>query len=131
MNNMKAVPLGIAQCARPVSRCLDDGKTLEVVRLCTDGTRNACSFLYSRCARIAKELGYERIITYILMTEDGASLKASGWKLEAENVGGGSWDTPSRRREVIPKQMSLFPDREKYSTEKKQRYVKHLIKEDK
>lgn len=118
--------VGVAQCARPVSRNLDDGKTLEVVRLCTDGTENACSFLYSRCARIARELGYKRIITYILMSENGASLKASGWKLDAENVGGGSWDKPSRHRDIIPKQMSMFGDKEKYSTEKKKRYVKWL-----
>lgn len=52
--------VGVANVGRPVSRYLDDGKTLEVLRLCTDGTKNACSFLYSRCARIAKELGYEK-----------------------------------------------------------------------
>lgn len=48
--------VGVVQVGRPVSRHLDDGKTLEVVRLCTDGTKDACSFLYSRAARIAKEL---------------------------------------------------------------------------
>lgn len=117
---------GIAQCGRPVSRMLDDGKTLEVVRLCTDGTENACSFLYSRCARIAKELGYEHIITYILETESGASLKASGWKLEADKAGGGSWSRPSRPREVIPKQISMFDEKPKYSTERKKRYGKYL-----
>ena len=118
--------VGVAQCARPVSRFLDDGKTLEVVRLCTDGTENACSFLYSRCARIAKELGYSKIITYILASENGASLRASGWTLEATSVGGGSWDTPSRPRTLIDNQMSLFGDVAKYSTEKKNRYSKFL-----
>ena len=118
--------VGVAQCARPVNRVLDDGKTLEVVRLCTDGTPNACSFLYSRCARIAKELGYERIITYILQTECGDSLKASGWTLEAEKVGGGTWNTPSRERELIERQVSLFEQKPKYSTEKKKRYSKFL-----
>ena len=90
---------GVIQMARPVNRHMDDGKTIEVVRCCTDGTYNACSFLYSRAARIAKEMGYTKIITYILESEDGASLKASGWTCEAENVGGGHWDTPSRRRD--------------------------------
>lgn len=80
---------GVACVGRPVSRYLDDGKTLEVTRLCTDGTRNACSILYSRCAKIAKEMGYEKIITYILQSEYGSSLKASGWILEEENAGGG------------------------------------------
>jgi hypothetical protein len=55
---------------------------VEVTRCCTDGTRNACSFLYSAATRAAKALGYDRIQTYILADETGASLKASGWKFE-------------------------------------------------
>ena len=89
--------VGVAQVGRPVSRMLDDGHTLEVVRLCTDGTKDVCSFLYSRCARIAKELGYSKIITYILESESGASLKATGWT-EVAVTSGGSWDRPSRNR---------------------------------
>lgn len=88
---------GVAQAARPVSRHLDDGKTIEVVRCCTDGTYNVCSFLYTRLARIAKEMGYERIITYILESESGSSLKASGWHKEAD-VKGHSWSCKSRPR---------------------------------
>jgi len=80
--------VGVVQVGRPVSRMLDDGKTVEVTRLCTDGTKNVCSFLYSRAARIAKELGYSKIITYILETESGDSLVASGWKLEDAKCGG-------------------------------------------
>lgn len=125
MSNGKLV--GVIQCGRPVSRNLDDGKTLEVVRCCSDGTKNVCSFLYSRVARIAREMGYERIITYILESELGTSLKASGWHKEADNVGGISWNTPSRPREVEPMQMSLFPQKRKYPAEKKQRWVKKLI----
>ena len=86
--------VGVAIVGRPVSRILDDGKTLEVTRLCTDGTYNACSFLYSRAAKIAKEMGYHKIITYILESELGTSLKASGWHLEKDNAGGGDWNTP-------------------------------------
>lgn len=33
--------VGVAIVGRPVARHLDDGWTLEVNRLCTDGTRNA------------------------------------------------------------------------------------------
>lgn len=114
---------GVIQVGRPVSRHLDDGKTLEVVRCCTDGTLNACSFLYSRAARIAKEMGYQKIITYILESENGASLKASGWHKEADGVGGGSWYAPSRPREQVVTQMSLFQTKEeKYPKEKKQRW---------
>ena len=70
---------GVAIVGRPVSRYLDDGKTLEVNRLCTDGTKNACSFLYAAAARAARAMGYQRIITYTLDTEGGASLRAAGW----------------------------------------------------
>lgn len=91
--------VGVAQVGRPVSRMLDDGHTVEVVRLCTDGTKDVCSFLYSRCARAAKELGYSKIITYILESESGASLFAAGWA-EVAVTSGGSWDRPSRCRET-------------------------------
>lgn len=105
--------VGIIQCGRPSARCLQDGRTVEAVRLCTDGTENACSFLYAKAARVAKELGYKRIYTYILENENGASLKASGWLFDGMTKGG-SWDTPSRRRT------------DKAPTCKKQRWVKYL-----
>ena len=123
------VLVGVVQVGRPVSRYLDDGETLEVTRLCTDGTENVCSFLYSRAARIAKEMGYRKIITYILDSESGTSLKASGWFLEDDNCGGGSWDCPSRRRTLMPDQISMFPQKQKYATNKKQRWAKWLVKE--
>lgn len=89
--------VAVAVVGRPVARMRDDGMTLEVTRLCSDGTRNACSFLYGACARAAFALGYKRIGTYILASEDGASLKASGWRLLGER-GGGSWSRDSRPR---------------------------------
>lgn len=91
--------VGVAICCRPVARKLDDGTVCEVARLCTDGTKNACSILYAACARIAREMGYKKIITYILETESGVSLKASGWICESEKCGGKSWNVPSRPRE--------------------------------
>lgn len=81
---------GVAICGRPVSRYLDDGLTLEINRLCTDGTYNACSILYGACARIAKDMGYKKVITYILKSENGASLKASNFVCEGE-AGGEVW----------------------------------------
>lgn len=89
--------VGVAIVGRPVARMRDDGMTLEVTRLCTDGTHNACSFLYGACARAAFALGFRRIGTYILASESGASLRASGWRLIGER-GGGSWHRPSRPR---------------------------------
>jgi hypothetical protein len=89
--------VGVVIVGRPVARRRDDGLTLEVTRLCTDGHRNACSFLYGAAARAAFALGYQRIGTYILKSEPGTSLKAAGWKLIAETPGR-SWSVPSRPR---------------------------------
>lgn len=116
--------VGVIQVGRPVSRNMDNGETLEVVRLCTNGRPNVASFLYSRAARIARELGYKRIITYILQSEPGTSLKASGWELDEEECGGGSWSKPGRPRELY--QITLFGTEEKYPTGKKQRWIKYL-----
>lgn len=83
---------------RPVARHLDDGRTLEVTRCVTDGTPNACSALYGAAWRVARAMGYHRLITYVLASESGGSLKASGWK-ELYKTPGRSWSVPSRRRE--------------------------------
>jgi hypothetical protein len=89
--------VGVVIVGRPVSRMRDDGQTLEVTRLATDGTRNACSFLYGAAARACFALGYRRIGTYILKSEPGTSLRAAGWKLIGER-GGGSWSRDIRLR---------------------------------
>lgn len=105
--------VGVAICGRPVSRYLDDGVTLEINRLCTNGERNACSMLYGACIRIAKNMGYDRVITYILASEDGASLKASNFICEGE-AGGEVWTGKrSGRYNGVPK-------------EKKTRWVKNF-----
>ena len=88
---------GVAMIGRPVARMSDDGLTLEVNRVCTDGARNACSMLYGAAWRSAKALGYRRLITYTLPSEGGASLRAAGYKLLGER-GGGQWTRPSRPR---------------------------------
>ena len=116
--------VGVAIVGRPMSRRLDNGRTLEVTRLCTDGTYNACSILYSRCAKIAKEMGYEKIITYILKDEQGTSLKASGWHCEDNDCGGGNWSVPSRPRELV--EINLWGEKQKYPIGKKQRWAKEL-----
>ena len=72
--------LGVAIVGRPVSRRLDDGYTAEIVRTCTTGTKNVNSLLYGACARIWKEMGGTRILTYTLETETGISLRAAGYK---------------------------------------------------
>ena len=89
--------VGVIICGRPVARMEDDGFTIEVLRCCTDGTRNACSFLYRASWRVAKEMGYKRGVTRTLPEEGGASLRGAGWTLVGPS-GGGSWTTPSRPR---------------------------------
>ena len=90
--------IGVAIVGRPVARMLQNGYTAEVTRLCVlDGFYNACSMLYSACWRAARAMGYKRLITYILKSETGKSLEASGYRLVGE-AGGGTWDRQNRPR---------------------------------
>lgn len=83
--------VGVVIVGMPKARLAMDGWTLEVTRLATDGTRNACSLLYGAARRAAFALGYTRILTYTLDEEEGASLRASGFTLEA-TINGESWE---------------------------------------
>jgi len=89
--------VGVITVGRPVARHLDDGLTAEVTRCCTDGTRNACSKLYSAAWRACRAMGYRRLITYVLKSESGTSLKASSWKIVGQ-AGGGHWGSLKRPR---------------------------------
>ena len=89
--------VGVATIGRPVSRQLDDGFTAEVTRVATDGSKNACSFLLGAAWRTSRSMGYRRLVTYTLVTEPGASLRAAGWRVVGETRGG-SWSAPSRPR---------------------------------
>ena len=82
---------GVAIVGRPVSSNTCQETIVEVVRLATNGERNACSKLYGAAAREAKKRGFASIQTFTLPEEGGASLRAAGW----ENVGmseGRPWD---------------------------------------
>lgn len=96
--------IGVAICGRPVSRFLDDGSTCEINRLCTRGGENACSMLYGACSRIAKDMGYKKIITYILESESGITLKASNFTCEGE-AGGTHWTGKRNKNQNIPSEM--------------------------
>ena len=109
--------VGVIIAGRPVSRYLDDGFTLEVTRLCTNGAKNACSFLYGAAARAAAAMGYKHIITYTLESENGASLRASGWICQGK-AGGLRW-TGKRQ-----------PKEDQYPAQMKLRYEKQLRKEE-
>jgi hypothetical protein len=86
---------GAAIVGRPVSQGFDPDKVAEVVRLVTNGKKNAPSLLYAAAARACREMGFEKIQTYILESETGTTLLAAGWTLEARTKGG-DWNRPSR-----------------------------------
>lgn len=76
--------VGAAIVGLPVARKTPQYETSEVTRLVTDGTKNACSFLYAAAARVAREMGFFKIQTFILQEERGISLRAAGWKFDGE-----------------------------------------------
>ena len=105
--------VGLGVAGLPISRKLDDGKTLEIRRVCVkEGYKNANSMLYGRLARIGYLMGYDKLITYTLQKESASSLKAVGAVLERELNRPQSWNVPKRPRE----------EREVYQ-EKKYRWV--------
>ncbi len=96
----RGVLRGVAIAGRPVARQLDDGLTLEVTRVATDGTANACSLLYAAFWRAAKALGYRRLVTYTQAGESGASLRGAGWRVIVQRPARPGRDTPSRPRQA-------------------------------
>ncbi|GAA4692080.1 hypothetical protein APR04_005772 [Promicromonospora umidemergens] len=90
---------GVGIAGRPVARVLDDGEHLEVLRVATDGTPNACSMIYGALRRAAIALGYspENVLTYTLRSEPGTSLRAAGWHAVAHTTGD-TWERPGRAR---------------------------------
>lgn len=88
---------GAAIVGRPVARRLDNGLTLEINRLVSDGTPNACSKLLRAAWRVASAMGYHRLITYTLPEEGGSSLRGAGYKLVGTTPGK-SWSVPTRPR---------------------------------
>ncbi|WP_433418831.1 XF1762 family protein [Microtetraspora malaysiensis] len=90
--------VGVVIAGRPVARPFDDGFTIEVTRLATDGTANACSALLAAAWRAARAMGYRLLITYTLATEPGTSLRAAGLRRVAERPARSGWNTPSRPR---------------------------------
>ena len=108
---------GVAIVHSPASPWADRTRIVEVARLCTDGAPNVCSALYGACARVAKQMGYESIQTFILSTEPGTSLRASGWECVGASLRG-QWDR--RRSKVVT---HLFGEKQIFWGDTK---VKHL-----
>lgn len=98
---------GVAVVGRPVARALDDGWTVEVTRLATDGTPNACSALYAAAWRAARAMDYRKCVTYTLPEEGGASLRGAGLRCIGV-AGGGTWSRAGRPRgDEHPTQLKL------------------------
>jgi hypothetical protein len=91
------VAVGIA--GRPVAAGFQDGQTVEITRVSSDGTRNSTSLLYGALTRAAWALGYTRVITYTQSDESGASLRAAGWRVIAQRPARKGWNMPSRPRD--------------------------------
>jgi hypothetical protein len=81
--------VGVAIVGRPVSRHMEDGRTVEVTRCCVvdDAPKGTPSALYGACWRSAKAMGWSRLITYTLQSESGGSLRGAGWHVIAEREG--------------------------------------------
>jgi hypothetical protein len=100
--------VGVCVVGRPVARGVPAYSVAEVTRLATDGTANACSFLYARAAQAAKAMGFDYIQTYTLVEEPGASLRASGWECDGQvRRDGVGWHNRSDRREDQPQSAKL------------------------
>jgi hypothetical protein len=108
--------IGVVMVGRPVARAYDNGKTLEVNRLCVlSGHPNGCSMLYSWAYREAHRRGFKRILTYIREDEPGTSLKASGW-VPHHSTKGAQWSVPSRPRQLrtqTPDRIMWIPSKDK------------------
>ena len=90
--------VGVVIVGRTVARGAHSEYRAEVTRLATDGTRNACSFLYAAARRVVQAMGYTSLITYTLASESGESLRALGLE-EPTHVAGRSWSCASRPRD--------------------------------
>lgn len=93
---------GVGIAGTPKARMLATAPgehTVEILRVCTDGARNACSLLYGACARAAAAMGYTLAVTYTLTSEPGTSLRAAGFELVADTRSQG-WDRRGRSRGV-------------------------------
>lgn len=116
---------GVVIAGRPVARMLNDGRTVELLRLTTEGDKNACSRLYGAACRAAQAMGYRRVVTYTLEEEPGTSLKAAGFRRDGK-AGGGDWYRPSQPQRVGGSALiTLWGDR-KIPTGPKVRWVREL-----
>ena len=94
--------VAVVLVGRPIAPALDDGQTLEVVRLCcVRGNKNAASFLLGCAERVAKAAGYSLLVSYVRADEDGTCYKAANWTPRAK-VKGRPHNTGNRAGRWLP-----------------------------
>lgn len=89
---------------RATARLADQAGWVEVTRVATDGTPNACSALYGAAARWAWRRG-SPVLTYTRTDEPGTSLRAAGWVEVGRTEtrpGGRRWSRAGRQRRAAP-----------------------------
>lgn len=73
--------VGVILTTPPTNNKVDDGVTLEIARLCTHlAPYQTASALVSRVCRIAKLMGFERVITYVDAEQAGISYTSVNFK---------------------------------------------------
>ena len=93
--------VGIVIVASPVARALNDGRTFEVVRLCTNGYKNAASFLLGAAWRTCKAMGVRRLVSYTREDEHGTCYRAAGWRV-TKQVRGEKWNHGNKSQRWLP-----------------------------
>src|SRR5215469_11690831 len=71
--------VGVGIAARPKAGGLDSGRALEITRVATIGTPNACSRIYAALCRAGGALGYVEAWTYTLEGECAVCPRAAGF----------------------------------------------------
>lgn len=95
--------VAVAVVGRPKAAGLDQQFCFEITRVANASLTevNACSRLYSACARAALAMGYRRGITYTRADEPGTSLRAANWHPTA-TVTGREWTTGNKNGRWLP-----------------------------
>ncbi len=102
--------VGVAIVGNPLSATYMDGLTAEILRVCVvpDAPKNVPSFLYGACWRACRAMGFQKLITYTLQSESGASLKAAGFKIVGEVAPHNRWAGKSEKDLIHRKYQSLY-----------------------
>lgn len=101
--------VGVIICNVPSSPHYDDGRTLEILRCAIAvGWPHAASKLIGQACRVARAMGYKKVITWCDAAKSGTSYVATNFKLVKISQRS-HWKTrPAKREEEPSSQMKLF-----------------------